>query len=109
MLALFHPGGWRSGSQLKSSSESWEDAFGRVEFLPEHERIMKNMNLLYECLDARDDYAFQSKVEGRKQFFAGFMSEADVDALDMEREFAMEEHMDAKYLSMIGTDNRISA
>ncbi len=57
MLVFFAPDGWRTGSDLKLTHENWTSAFERTAFHPDHVGIMRNMNLLYECLDARDDYA----------------------------------------------------
>ncbi|KAH9852841.1 hypothetical protein C2E23DRAFT_706500, partial [Lenzites betulinus] len=57
MLALFHPGGWRHGRDLRQEHESWAAAFEHVKFASADVQVMKNMNLLYECLDARDDFS----------------------------------------------------
>ncbi|RDX51843.1 hypothetical protein OH76DRAFT_1322080, partial [Lentinus brumalis] len=57
MLTLFAPGGWQKGSDLHRLGESWIAAFERVSFDVQHERVMRNMNLLYECSDARDDFS----------------------------------------------------
>ncbi|KAI0354568.1 hypothetical protein OH77DRAFT_1376469, partial [Trametes cingulata] len=57
MLVLFAPGGWRTGSDLLNKATAWTEAFERTEFAAEHRQVMKNMNVLYECQDARDDYA----------------------------------------------------
>jgi hypothetical protein len=57
MLTLFKP--WRSGNDLKSELESWDEAFTDHEFTDRQLEIMDNFNLRYECLDARDDYSAQ--------------------------------------------------
>ena len=59
MLALFKP--WRSGLDLRHHSESWDEAFLSHEFSARHLEVMKNMNIRYECLDARDDFHAQMK------------------------------------------------
>ncbi|KAG5221681.1 ATP-dependent DNA helicase [Salix suchowensis] len=60
MLALFVP--WRSGKELKSSEETWDEAFLKHTFSEEHSRIMNNFNLRYECLDAKDDFRTEMKT-----------------------------------------------
>ncbi|EIW58458.1 uncharacterized protein TRAVEDRAFT_80199, partial [Trametes versicolor FP-101664 SS1] len=57
MLALFFPRGWRKGSDLLRGCTSWAEAFDCAGFDGQHVTVMKNMNVLYECADARDDYA----------------------------------------------------
>ncbi|EIW52163.1 uncharacterized protein TRAVEDRAFT_84602, partial [Trametes versicolor FP-101664 SS1] len=57
MLTLFHPGGWRVGHDMRPAGQTWTSVFERTRFESSHIQIMKNMNLLYECLDARDDYS----------------------------------------------------
>ncbi|KAF7977176.1 hypothetical protein HWV62_4617 [Athelia sp. TMB] len=60
MLTLFKP--WRSGADLKSEPESWDDAFHKHEFSAECKEKLKNFNVKYECLDARDDFHAQRKA-----------------------------------------------
>ncbi|KAI9063186.1 hypothetical protein FKP32DRAFT_1553074, partial [Trametes sanguinea] len=57
MLVLFSPGGWRSGADILAENETWSVAFSRTQFTDEYIRVMRNMNVLYECHDARDDFA----------------------------------------------------
>jgi hypothetical protein len=57
MLTLFRP--WRSGLDLKSEGSSWDETFLSYQFSPCQLDLMKNMNLRYECLDARDDFHAQ--------------------------------------------------
>ena len=59
MLALFKP--WRSGLDLRRQTESWDEAFLSQEFSSRQLEVMKNMNIRYECLDARDDFHSQMK------------------------------------------------
>ncbi|SJL18287.1 uncharacterized protein ARMOST_21872 [Armillaria ostoyae] len=54
MLVLFKP--WRSGTQLKSVEQTWNTAFETYELSERHSAVIKNFNLRYECLDARDDF-----------------------------------------------------
>jgi len=59
MLAFFKP--WRTGKDLKSKDQSWDDIFSTHKFNFRQLQIMKYFNVRYECLDARDDYAAQMK------------------------------------------------
>ena len=61
MLTLFKL--WRTGSDLKTDGQDWSYAFENHEFSNQHKDLMKNFNLRYECLDARDDFhaEFQKK------------------------------------------------
>jgi hypothetical protein len=59
MLTFFRP--WRTGKDLKSEDQSWDDAFKTYTFNTRQLDIMKYFNVRYECLDARDDYAAQMK------------------------------------------------
>ncbi|KAF9051698.1 hypothetical protein BJ165DRAFT_1329893, partial [Panaeolus papilionaceus] len=62
MLSFFCP--WRTGIDLKSGSESWEDAFNRYPFTDRQRELMDNFNLKYECYDARDDFAAKRAATG---------------------------------------------
>ena len=57
MLTLFRP--WRTGTCLKQGEQSWGDAFKAYEFSPKQKQLMRNFDLRYECLDARDDFHAQ--------------------------------------------------
>ena len=59
MLTLFSP--WRSGLQLKTQEQSWDDAFMSFKFSSAQLKVMDYFNLRYECMDARDDFAKQKK------------------------------------------------
>ena len=61
MLTLFKP--WRSGLELKTQEQTWDDAFSAHGFSTEQKNIMRNMNIRYECLDARDDFHAQLNKE----------------------------------------------
>jgi hypothetical protein len=80
MLTLFKP--WRTGYDLKSADETWEHAFDNYNFSDRQMNLMKNFNLRYECLDARDDYSAQMKdnVKEENQFWESF----DNNQLDQE-------------------------
>ncbi|KAF9471128.1 hypothetical protein BDN70DRAFT_820445, partial [Pholiota conissans] len=54
MLTLFRP--WRTGEELKSVDQSWDEAFNNFQFSPRDTILINNLNLKYECLDARDDF-----------------------------------------------------
>lgn len=62
MLALFKP--WRLGTDLKAIDKLWDDEFQNHSFSEEQLRYMRNFNVRYECLDARDNYRAQLKKSG---------------------------------------------
>ncbi|KAF8126869.1 hypothetical protein K438DRAFT_1646889 [Mycena galopus ATCC 62051] len=64
MLTLFKP--WRTGSDLKSGTESWAEAFNSHKFSRMSQTLMKNFNVRYECNDARDDFASQDEQTGER-------------------------------------------
>ncbi|KIO26438.1 hypothetical protein M407DRAFT_74482, partial [Tulasnella calospora MUT 4182] len=51
MLILFKP--WRSRADLKTVGQSWKDAFEHFDFPEDAVRVMRNINVLHECKDAR--------------------------------------------------------
>ena len=59
MLTLFKP--WRSGLDLRTKFNSWDETFISHEFSTQQLELIKNMNIRYECLDARDDFHAQIK------------------------------------------------
>ncbi|KAG2004898.1 ATP-dependent DNA helicase PIF1 [Coprinopsis cinerea AmutBmut pab1-1] len=59
MLAIFKP--WRSGLNLKDESQLWDEAFAEHKFQAHFLNVMDNLNLRYECLDAKDDFFAQLK------------------------------------------------
>ncbi|KAH9920733.1 hypothetical protein B0H21DRAFT_781660 [Amylocystis lapponica] len=65
MLVLFRPGGWRRGQDLKSPEDTWEAALDKTVFADEHNAVMANMNMLYECKDTRDDFAAQRRLDSQ--------------------------------------------
>ena len=72
MLTLFKP--WRKGTDLKGMNASWDDSFNTYTFSEEDLRLMKNFNIRYECLDARDDYRAQMK-KGLSPIFGSWDTE----------------------------------
>ena len=59
MLTLFCP--WRSGLDLKQSTQTWDEAFTSHQFSKRQLEVMDNFNLRYECLDASDDFHQEMK------------------------------------------------
>ena len=62
MLVLFKP--WRQGTDLKAGDQLWDEEFQEYSFSEVQLRYMRNFNVRYECLDARDDYRAQMKKTG---------------------------------------------
>ncbi|KAF9455431.1 hypothetical protein BDZ94DRAFT_1144780, partial [Collybia nuda] len=62
MLTLFRP--WKTGFDLKLDGQLWDESFQKYEFSKRNLRIIKNMNIRYECLDAHDDFHAQMKKGG---------------------------------------------
>ena len=60
MLSFFKP--WRTGLDLKELNETWDESFNNHNFTDRQKQIMKNFNIKYECLDARDDFRAQMKA-----------------------------------------------
>ncbi|KAG1752314.1 uncharacterized protein EDB91DRAFT_1045077, partial [Suillus paluster] len=56
MLILFSP--WSAPKDLMNTYSSWSDAFEHFmrECPPKFQYIMKNMQILHECQDSRDDH-----------------------------------------------------
>ncbi|KAI1787302.1 hypothetical protein LXA43DRAFT_844298, partial [Ganoderma leucocontextum] len=56
MVILFVP--WRKPSDVRTMEETWTEAFERLHahISPRHMEIIKNMNVLSECRDARDKH-----------------------------------------------------
>ena len=75
MLTLFKP--WRSGKDLKNDNQTWDDAFQSHTFSEYQLQIMKNFNIRYECLDARDDYRTQLK-KGKHNMLFMFGEDNDI-------------------------------
>ncbi|KAI4294195.1 hypothetical protein K525DRAFT_213213 [Schizophyllum commune Loenen D] len=79
MLMLFKP--WRRPEDLKSANETWKDAFDNHKFSPRERQLMKNFNLRWECMDARDDYRSRQK-SGEGWTDAMPLTEEDIQNID---------------------------
>ncbi|TFK59305.1 hypothetical protein BDN72DRAFT_905976 [Pluteus cervinus] len=62
LLTMFKP--WRTGKDLKQTVENWDQTFSNHRFSLDQMTILKNLNIKYECLDARDDYFAQLRSGG---------------------------------------------
>ena len=83
MLTLFKP--WRRGHDLKKSLQtSWDDTFNKHEFKNREVQLMKNFNIRYECLDARDDYRAQLKNGIDKSLMGSWEVFQDDDGCEIE-------------------------
>ena len=43
-------------------NETWDEAFNNYDFTNKENQIIRNFNIKYECLDARDDFQAQMKA-----------------------------------------------
>jgi hypothetical protein len=68
MLTFFKP--WRNGLDLKQHTTSWNETFITHKFTEQQLQLIKNFNIKYECLDARDDYSAQMRQQPESSFFA---------------------------------------
>ncbi|KAH7924615.1 hypothetical protein BV22DRAFT_1012930, partial [Leucogyrophana mollusca] len=61
MLIFFKP--WRRPSDLRDPGQTWSDAFTVFESMchPRFKSMMKNMQILHECRDSRDDHFHQRR------------------------------------------------
>jgi hypothetical protein len=80
MMTLFKP--WRSGRDLKSELQSWDDSFMTYKFSKRQIEIMKYFNLRYECLDARDDYSAKRDKENSEDICYQWATSDTLDQLD---------------------------
>ena len=81
MLTLFKP--WRSGKDLKSETQTWDDTFVQYKFTSQQLQLMGFFNLRYECNDARDDYSAKlKKNEDKEGFFPSWASKDVLKDLD---------------------------
>jgi len=80
MMTLFKP--WRSGRNLKFVDQLWDDAFNEFQFTDRQLELMKFFNLKYECLDARDDFSAQRKIDHEKATRALLYPDHVMDELD---------------------------
>jgi hypothetical protein len=110
MLVLFKP--WRSGKDLKTMPQSWENAFEAHNFMPQEQQIIKNFNIRYECLDAHDDYHAQLKaghIQPTLNIWDNndFSSEINSDPDHPETSIEMEPHIDETSLQAIIDNNEM--
>ena len=83
MLTFFKA--WRRGNDLKNSAEvSWDDIFSNHEFSTQQLQLMRNFNIRYECLDARDDYRAQLKKGIDKSLIGSWELFQDEDGHEIE-------------------------
>ena len=73
MLTFFKP--WCTGKDLKALNTTWDEEFTKYKFTIQKNQLMKNFNIQYECLDARDDYRAQMK-KGIDPLFVGSWEDA---------------------------------
>ncbi|EAU84997.2 hypothetical protein CC1G_04093 [Coprinopsis cinerea okayama7 len=59
MLTIFKP--WRKPLDLKAAGASWKETYAGQAFTDRERRLISNLNLRYECYDARDDFQQQIK------------------------------------------------
>jgi len=70
MLALFKP--WRSGKDLMTYDQTWDDSFRSFPFSDRQKQVMEYFNVRYECLDSRDNFNARRKqtpMENNKLYF----------------------------------------
>ena len=60
MMVFFKP--WRTGFDLKTKTNSWDETFNEHEFTKREKQLMRNFNIKYECFDACDDFQAQMKA-----------------------------------------------
>lgn len=104
MLTLFKP--WRSGQDLKTDTQTWDEAFNTYNFTAHEEQIMKNFNIRYECLDAWDDYHAQLKAGQAQPLFNSW--DTSDDTFDRELNTYNEEHMMDIQIDGPGADETMS-
>lgn len=99
MLTLFAP--WRTGLDLRSQNQTWADAFDSFVFESRYSSIIENLNIRYECYDARDDYQSQLNLRTQEDEEGNLGDMDEQDGLgDM-----MDEGADASYNELpSGTD-----
>lgn len=89
MLMIFCAGSWHDGSELKQESETWDSTFASSTFTSRALKIMANMNLIYEYLDAHYDYAALHKAGELSSIYslgAEVMDSLDADSRNAQME-----------------------
>ena len=89
MLTIFKP--WRNAAELKAGDQTWDDAFCGYSFPDKESELIRNLNLRYECLDARDDFHAEmnkkvNAVRKMHEFEDGGSESSDSDEDDYARE-----------------------
>ncbi|KAJ3482222.1 hypothetical protein NLI96_g7135 [Meripilus lineatus] len=62
MSVFFRRPGWRTGMELKTATQTWQEAFQSAPFPLKAIDVMKNMRSVYECNDARHDFASKRRA-----------------------------------------------
>jgi hypothetical protein len=107
ILTFFKP--WRSGKDLKSKMQTWDDAYTENKFTEREAEIIKYFNLRYECLDARDDYSARRKRGEKMTIFSQWSSDDVLNDLDNDLnqnggDFEYDEHQLGNELDSIGEE-----
>ena len=79
MLCLFKP--WRSGLELKTKHQTWDESFNLHTFNTRQLELMKFFQIRYECNDARDDFSAQRK---KGTYLQHMIDDDEIDNLDNE-------------------------
>ncbi|KAJ3481995.1 hypothetical protein NLI96_g7290 [Meripilus lineatus] len=95
MCTLFSRKGWRSGLELKTVSQTWTEAFEGEDFPPKAVLVMKHMHELYECNDARHDYAAQRRSGNSAELPPVFASSDNISLGDLDLESDMRHEIDS--------------
>ncbi|KAJ7021406.1 hypothetical protein C8F04DRAFT_895542, partial [Mycena alexandri] len=95
MLILFKP--WRTFEDLKSPTESWEEAFDRTPFSDSAKRVMKNMNVENECKDAKDKYEIQRRAGKVRPLLPGSGSTPTADIESLTNALERDAGLDAEF------------
>ena len=92
MLTIFKP--WRNAGHLKTVEQTWDEAFTGCSFPSRESELIDNLNLRYECLDARDDFRAEMNKKmneaRRGQYFDDSGSESSDSGED---DYAQEGHV----------------
>ncbi|RXW17503.1 hypothetical protein EST38_g8344 [Candolleomyces aberdarensis] len=96
MLTFFKP--WRTASDLRGSSASWEDAFDDFRNSPACSsavlEIMDNMQVFHECKDSRDEH-FRRRLKGHKNPIPQFHNDNSTSSLNASLDDTLSSHDNA--------------
>jgi hypothetical protein len=84
MLTIFKP--WRNAGHLKGLDHSWDDAFTSCIFPFRESELIGNLNLRYECLDARDDFHAEMNKKVNEARRMRDLEESDSDSSDSDED-----------------------